>query len=251
MDLEKVGSRIQDRLYRDGYRKLRKMMRNLDIPLDFTKTLVENEYEIEQSFQPVYAFLLSFLETVALNSVNFSRLQLSEINKKVSVKNTEIEITVNWAKVDESVINFLNRGDSFTPPYFDLVTTAIANGNRNRLIDEYTAYVRGEKTLQDAYDFLRNGLSGSQRANLIVRGEMTEIWSIAQQESYRTSGTIRNSWNTRNDGPKVCPICSKLNGLVTVIGDVFPGTRLTRPGAHLGCRCWLAPEPMTDRKSVV
>lgn len=248
MDLEKVGSKIQNKLYKDGYRKLRMLLRGLDIPLDFNKSLLENEYEIEQSFQPVYAFILSFLETIALNSINFSRIQLTDINKKVSVKSTEIEITVNWSKVDESVINFLTRGDYFAPPYYDLVTTAIANGNRNRLVDEYTAYVRGEKTLQDAYNFLRGGLSDDYRANLIVRSEMTEIWSIAQQESYRTAGTIRNGWNTRNDGPKVCPICALLNGLETIIGQPFPGTRITRPGAHLGCRCWLNPVPMTDEE---
>lgn len=248
MDLNKIGDKLQNKLYRDAYRKLSKILRGLEIPLDFTKTMAENEYEIDQAFKPVYAFILSFLETVALTSINYSRLQLGEINNKVSVKNTEIEITVNWSKVDESVLNFLQGNGDYTNGYFDIVTQAIATGNRNRLQDEYIAYVRGEKTLQDAYNFLRSGLSGPQRANLIVRSEITEVWAIAQQESYRTAGTISNEWNTRNDGPKVCPICQPLNGLEAVIGQTFPGTRLTRPGAHIGCRCWLSPVPMTDEQ---
>lgn len=248
MDLNRNGSKLQDKLFRDGYIKLRKILRGIDIPLDFTKPLSENEYEIEQAFKPAYAFILSFLETVALTAVNFSRQQLRDINKKVSVKNTEIEIIINWSKVDESVLNFLNRGDSYSIPYFDLVTQAIATGNRARLQDEYIAYVSGEKTLQDAYNFLHSGICGPQRANLIIRSEMTEVWAIAQQESYRTAGTIKNEWNTRNDGPKVCPICMPLNGLEAVIGQTFPGTRITRPGAHIGCRCWLAPVPMSDEE---
>lgn len=249
MALDNVGEKLQNKLFRDAYTKLLKIFKKLDIPLDFTKPLSENEYEIEQAFKPAYDFILSYLETVALTSINFSRLQLKEINKStVSIKNTEIEITVQWDKVDQSVLNFLHRGDSFSNPYFDLVTSAIASGNRNRLTQEYIAYVSGEKTLQDAYNFLRSGLTDDYRANLIVRGEMTQVWAIAQQESYRTAGTIRNAWNTRNDGKKVCPICAPLNGLETVIGEVFPGTRFTRPAAHGGCRCWLSPVPMTDEE---
>lgn len=249
MNLNDKATKLQNRLIKDGARKLSKILRRIKLPLDFNRSLEENIFDVNNVFTPISEFLLSYAETVSLNAIEFSKQQLRELpRKKYTVKSTDIEITVNWAMVDQNVISFLRRGDDFTNPYFDIVTQAISNGNRNWLRDEYSSFVLGEKNLKEAYDRLRNGLTGPQRANLIVRTEMTSVWANAQQEAYRSAGTLRNGWETRNDGNKVCPICQPLNGLEAVIGQPFPGTNITKPPSHVGCRCTLSPVPMTDEE---
>lgn len=249
MNLNNKATRIQNRLVRDGTRKLAKILGGIKLPFNPDKSLLENEVAIQESFLPVFNFMVAYAETISLNAVEFSKEQLRELpSKKYTVKSTDIEITVNWSMVDQNVINHLRNGNDFTNPYFDIVTQAISNGNRNWLRDEYSSFVLGEKNLKEAYDRLRLNLTGPQRANLIVRTEMTSVWANAQQEAYRSAGTIRNAWETRNDGPKVCPICQPLNQLEAIIGQPFGNTRITKPPAHLACRCWCSPVPMTDEE---
>lgn len=249
MNLNKIGTKLQDTLTNDGRRKLRKLLSSLSFVPDFNNSLLANERDLSRSFIPIVEFMSAYAETVSLTAVEFSKRQLRNIkSKKYSVKQTDVEITVDWTMVEQNVLDYLRNGSDFSNPYFDLFTEAIAVGNRNYLRDEYTAFILGERNLKEAYDHLRHNLVGPQRADLIIRGETTQLWANAQQEAYRSAGTIRNIWNTRNDGPKVCPICQPLNQAVAVIGETFLGTRYTKPAAHLGCRCWLSPDEMTDQE---
>lgn len=244
-----LGTNIQEKLIRGGVSKLSYILRRVNLDLDFNKSLVENEFIIRSAFIPIINFLSSYAETATLTAIDFSRKQLKYLDTdKYSVKSADIEITVNWSLVDSNALNLLRTGGNFSNPYFDIVTEAIAVGNRNWLTNEYTAFVLGEKNLKQAYQDLRDRLLDPGRAERIIRGETTQLWANAQQEAYRSSGTIRNTWETRNDGPKVCPICQPLNGATAVIGQPFLGTRYTKPAAHGGCRCWLSPDPMTDEE---
>lgn len=245
--LSDYGERKQRLIERDATRKLVKIFRSIKLPLDFEKeSLEENLYRIDGVFRDVYLFLESLSEVTTVNALDFSRRQLQELNRG-RVK-ADVEITVNWAKVEENALSFLRNGGDFSNPYLDIVSSAIANGNRHWLRNEYIAYVLGEKTLKEAYINLSNRILDSDRANMIIRGEITSVWATAQQEAYAASGTRKNAWETRNDGPKVCPICAPLNQLETVIGQPFPNTRYTKPPAHGGCRCFLSPVPLTDEE---
>lgn len=74
-----------------------------------------------------------------------------------------------------------------------------------------------------------------RRAKLIAQTETTRVYSMGAEASYQESGVVKQvEWRTARD-ERVCPVCGGNHG------KRFPLGSSTKPPAHPGCRCWLAP----------
>lgn len=81
---------------------------------------------------------------------------------------------------------------------------------------------------------------GERRAQTIAQTETTQAAAEGAEVAYRASGVVEKwTWATAAD-ERVCPICAPLEGVTVNMGDEFaPG--ITKPYAHVNCRCWVRP----------
>lgn len=94
---------------------------------------------------------------------------------------------------------------------------------------------------------LRPIFSNEARAQQIASTETTRLYFEGSELRWKNSGVNKMIWQTSRDG-FVCPICSKLHGKVTPVGETWDiGIRVSgqtenfRPPAHPGCRCGAKP----------
>jgi SPP1 gp7 family putative phage head morphogenesis protein len=210
----------------------------------------DNAESLNRIFRDIMRQLQNYFIYVSKYGVEYGKNQVIEQSKRsgLLVKATyDFEIEVNWAKADENVLNWLNGGGDYVSGHFDMITGMVESTNRHWLRDRYSQYINGDITLEQTQRELTDIAFSYQRADLIIRTNVTDIFASGQQEAYRASGHIQNEWFTRFD-ERVCPICGRLHSQRAIIGQPFPGTNIDKPAAHAGCRCFLAPVPLTTEE---
>lgn len=194
-------------------------------------------FRLNTLFHHAYVSVLPLYREVAKEGVQYGKEAVLAVNARdrrdVTYKALGFNITVNWAQADQNVIDWLDAGNSFSSPYFSLVESAMFSSNENWLRREYRKFVNGEQDLSTTQNTLILRVFSRERADRIIRTNVTDIWAGGQQEAYRVSGTSRNQWLTRFD-ERVCPICSRLHGRTVTVGEEFIPL-VTRPPAHVSC----------------
>lgn len=205
-----------------------------------------NALSLNRVFNECMIGILPFYEYVGRYGVELGKQQLITMtSENYRVKASyDYEIEVNWALADEETLAWLRGGGSYSSPYFDTMTRIAANTNEHWLRRDYDRFINGEIDLNETRRHLIDLVFAPERADLIIRTNVTDIMALGQQQAYEVSGHTENTWFTRFD-ERVCPICAPLHGLSTRIGSPFAGTRITRPAAHGNCRCYLSPTPMS------
>lgn len=119
--------------------------------------------------------------------------------------------------------------------YVGQLITQIDETTRRAVQEAVTRYIGNGESLQNLVSDLQGTGFSRRRARLIAMTETTRAYAEGSTLSYEQSGVVKEfEWRTAND-ERVCPTCGGN------AGKRFPLNGLTKPPAHPGCRCGMAP----------
>ena len=212
---------IEASFYAELLRSFRKQQREL-IPIDATDEQVRTAPQrVEETNGGVRDVLRKWLIATGVLGLAVGDDQLATVG-----------LGFDWGLANQQAADWASRHSG------ELIT-GINRTTRARVQTAVSDWFMNADTLPD----LRRELTpifGERRAQTIAQTETTQAAAEGAEIAFRASGVVeRWTWATAAD-ERVCPICAPLEGVTVTMGEEFaPG--ITKPYAHVNCRCWVRP----------